>query len=47
MDKAPNYVSYICAREYNSFIVCADGNLHLFGVSPVVEYDHATEDVKD
>ena len=47
MERAPNYVSYICAREYNSFIVCADNNLHMFGVSPLIEADHASEATRD
>lgn len=41
MEQAPCFVSYIMARDGNSFIVCADRSLHLFGVSPVVEADHA------
>lgn len=47
MDRAPIYVSYICAREYNSFIVCADTNLHMFGVSPAIEADHQTPENQD
>lgn len=37
----PDYLSYICARDYNSFIACADTSIHLFALSPLVEADHA------
>lgn len=47
MEDAPTFVSNICAREDNSFVVCADHSLHLFGVSPVVEADHANRFNKD
>jgi hypothetical protein len=40
----PNYVNYLCSRQDNSFIACADNSIHILAVTSIVEADHAKND---
>ena len=42
-----SFFAYLCARDYNSFIVCGDQSLFIFALSPFVERDHANEADRD
>lgn len=42
-----SFFAYLCARDYNSFIVWGDQSLFLFALSPFVEQDHANEADRD